>query len=106
MKITLSGVCIVILLTMVVILSKLTTFGINSVQRLEAKVDKQFVESVTIDDYFDERIELIESIVIPGVCIKPETATMVRDHQHNVIFSVKTCDGRVITTTKNFGINI
>lgn len=106
MKITLSGVCIVILFTTVIILSKLTVFGINSAQRLEAKVDKQFVESVTIDDYMDERIEVIESIIMPGICIKLETATMERDYQNNVVFSVDTCDGRVITTSKNFGFNI
>lgn len=106
MKPNITYICIATLFATVVVLSMHIKTTFDLVQRLEAKVDKQFVESVTIDDYVDERLEVIESIIIPGVCIKPETATMVRDHQHNVIFSVNTCDGRVITTSKNFGINI
>lgn len=99
MKVTLHGVVTSICL--------LGLVGLLKFQGLMVKDQNEFVkEVIAIDEFHDERLLSLENTIQPGVCIYPKTAKMKRDHNHNVIFTVKTCEGKTLRLTKNFGINI
>lgn len=88
MKITLQGIVTSICLLGLVILIKS--------QGILIRDQNKFVkESIAIDEFHDKRLLSLENTIQPGVCIHPNTYVLKRGLNNTVVFTVKTCDGRL-----------
>lgn len=97
MKVTLHGVVTSICLLGLVLLIKS--------QGILIQDQNKFVkEAIAIDEFHDERLLSLENTIQPGVCIRPKTAVLKRGLNNTVVFTVKTCDGKTLTMSKDFGL--
>lgn len=76
---------------------------IRDQNQTKAELSSALIDAIHIDEYHDERIKSLEEVVLPGVCVRPDTARLKLGGNNTVIFTVTTCDGRKMSMTRNIG---
>lgn len=103
MKVTLHGIVTTICLLGLVALIKSQGILIRDQNQTKAELSSAMLDAIHIDEFHDKRITSLEDVILPGVCVRPDTARLTLGRNNTVIFTVTTCDGKKMSMSRNIG---